>query len=87
VKEQIELLVRLQETDQGLDRLKGQIREGPERLRGLEKELQALEEDVEADKKRIQDLKKTQRGSHQEKPRAAYEHQEQQGVSGPAKGN
>jgi hypothetical protein len=61
VKEQINFLVKLQEKDRGLIRLRWQIREGPERLQGLEKELQALEEDVEADKKRIQDLKKTQR--------------------------
>jgi len=61
VKKQINLLVKLQEEDRRLVRLRWQIREGPERLRGLEKELQVLEEDVEADKKRIQGLKKTQR--------------------------
>jgi len=61
VKKQINLLVKLQVKDRGLDRLRWQIREGPERLQGLEKELQAFEEDVEADKRRIRDLKKTQR--------------------------
>lgn len=61
MKEQINLLVKLQEKDRVLDRFRRQIREGPERLQDLEKELQTLEEDVEADKRRIQDLKKTQR--------------------------
>jgi predicted nucleic acid-binding Zn-ribbon protein len=61
VKKQIELLVELQQKDRALDRLGWQTREGPERLRGLEKELEALEADLEADKRRIQDLKKTQR--------------------------
>ncbi len=61
MKEQINLLVKLQEKDRVLDRFRRQIREGPERLQDLEKELQTLEEDVEADRRRIQDLKKTQR--------------------------
>ena len=61
MKKQINLLVKLQGKDRGLDRLRWQIREGPERLEGLEKELQAFEEDVEADKRRIRDLNKTQR--------------------------
>ena len=61
MREQINLLVRLQEKDRVLDRFKWQIREGPERLRGLEKELKSLEEDVEANASRIQELKKTQR--------------------------
>lgn len=61
MKRQIDLLVKLQEKDRALDRLRWQIREGPERLQGLEKELGALEENIETDKGRIQDLKKTQR--------------------------
>ncbi len=61
MKEQINLLVKLQERDRVLDRLRRQIREGPERLQDFEKELEGVEEDVEADKRRIQDLKKTQR--------------------------
>ena len=61
MKEQINLLVKLQEKDRVLDRFRRQIREGPERLQDLGKELQTLEEDVEADKRRIQDLNKTQR--------------------------
>jgi len=61
VKEQIELLIKLQEEDREVDRLKWQIRQGPERIRVLGKELQTLEEDIEADKGRIQDLTKSQR--------------------------
>ncbi len=61
MKKQIDFLVKLQEKDRVLDRFRWQIREGPERLQGLEKELEGLQEDVEADKRRIQDLKKTQR--------------------------
>ena len=61
MKRQIDFLVKLQEKDRALDRLRRQIREGPERLQGLEKELGALEENIETDKGRIQDLKKTQR--------------------------
>jgi predicted nucleic acid-binding Zn-ribbon protein len=37
------------------------MREGPERLQGLRKALQGLEQEVEDDNKRIQELKKTQR--------------------------
>ncbi|MBW1675116.1 MAG: hypothetical protein JRF30_04305 [Deltaproteobacteria bacterium] len=61
MKEQINLLVKLQEKDRVLDRFRWQIREGPERLQDLEKKLEGVEEDVEADKRRIQELKKTQR--------------------------
>ncbi len=61
MKEQIELLIKLQEEDREVDRLKWQIRQGPERIRVLGKELQTLEEDIEADKGRIQDLTKSQR--------------------------
>jgi len=61
VKKQIDFLVKLQEKDRALDWFRWQIREGPERLQGLEKELEGLQEDVEADKRRIQDLNKTQR--------------------------
>ena len=61
MKRKIDLLLKLQEKDRALDRLRRQIREGPERLQGLERELGALEKNVEADKGRIQDLMKTQR--------------------------
>ena len=40
MKKQINFLVKLQEEDRGLARLRWQMREGPERLQGLEKELQ-----------------------------------------------
>ena len=61
MREQINLLVRLQEKDRVLDRFRWQIREGPQRLQGLEKEVKALEENVEANKSRIKELKYTQR--------------------------
>ncbi len=61
MKKQIGLLVELQSKDQAIDRLRWRIREGPERLEGLEKELQRLEGEVEDDKIRIQELKKAQR--------------------------
>jgi len=61
VKEQIDLLIKLQEKDRELNELRWQMREGPERLRGLEKELEAHAEDVGGDKSRIQELKKAQR--------------------------
>ncbi|MCK4389849.1 MAG: hypothetical protein KAV83_06400 [Desulfobacterales bacterium] len=61
MKKQIDSLVKLQEMDRSLDRLRWQIAQGPERLRGLEEEAHTLEEEIEADKRRIQDLKKTQR--------------------------
>jgi predicted nucleic acid-binding Zn-ribbon protein len=37
------------------------MREGPERIQGLEKELHRLEGDIEADKLRVQELQKAQR--------------------------
>lgn len=61
MKKQIGLLVELQSKDQAIDRLRWRIREGPERLEGLEKELQRLEGEVEDDKIRIQELNKAQR--------------------------
>ena len=61
MKKQIDFLVTLQEKDRTLDWFRWQMREGPERLQGLENELVGLQEDVEANKRRIQELKKTQR--------------------------
>lgn len=61
VKRQVDLLVKLQEKDQTLDQLSWQMREGPERLKGLETQLQTLEQDIEDDKKRVQELKQAQR--------------------------
>ena len=61
MKEQIDLLVELQEKDKALCALRWQVREGPERLREFEKEFEDLEQDARSDKERIQDLKKDQR--------------------------
>ncbi|UCG80286.1 MAG: hypothetical protein JSV60_10020 [Desulfobacterales bacterium] len=61
MKQQINLLVELQRKDQAIDRLRWRMREGPERIQGLEKELHRLEEDIEADKLRVQELQKAQR--------------------------
>jgi len=61
VKKQIDLLVEVQEKDRLLEKLKAQICRGPERIRNLEKNLQSLQEDMEANKTHIQDLKKAQR--------------------------
>ena len=61
MKEQIKLLARLQEKDLEADRLRWKMRQGPEQIQDLEKELQAFEEDVEADKDHINELKKSQR--------------------------
>jgi predicted nucleic acid-binding Zn-ribbon protein len=61
VKEQVDLLVRLQEKDQIIDQLAWQMREGPERLRELETKLQTIEKAIEDDKDRVQELKQAQR--------------------------
>jgi predicted nucleic acid-binding Zn-ribbon protein len=61
VKKQIDLLVQLQNKDQAINRLRFRLHEGPERLQGLERQLQKFEGEVEAFKIRIQELQKTQR--------------------------
>jgi len=61
VKEQIKLLVGLQNKDHAIDRLRRQMREGPERLQELGGGLQRLEDNLENDKERVQELKKAQR--------------------------
>jgi hypothetical protein len=61
VKEQIHSLVKLQQEDQTLDRLRRQVLEGPQRINELEREIEALEQNLEADKRRIQEVKKAQR--------------------------
>jgi predicted nucleic acid-binding Zn-ribbon protein len=61
VKEQIDLLVLLQEKDQTLDQLKQQIRQGPEQIRELEGQIETLEKDFECEKGRIKELRKWQR--------------------------
>jgi len=61
VKRQVDLLVQLQEKDQKIDQLRWQIRQGPERLKGLETQLQTLDQVIEADKKRVEELQQGQR--------------------------
>lgn len=61
MKEQIRLLLELQNKDHAIDRLRRQMREGPERLQELAGELQRLEDNLEDDKKRVQEFKKAQR--------------------------
>jgi predicted nucleic acid-binding Zn-ribbon protein len=61
VKEQIKLLVELQNKDHAIDSLRRKLREGPERLQELAGELQRLEGNLENDKERVQELKKAQR--------------------------
>lgn len=61
MKKQIDLLVELQEKDRLIDRLQGQISDGPKQIEDIERKLRSAEEGVEAHKARIQDLKKSQR--------------------------
>lgn len=61
MKRQVDLLVKLQEKDQTIDQLTWQIRQGPERLKGLETQLQTLEQAIEDDKQRVEELKQAQR--------------------------
>jgi len=61
VKRQVDLLVKLQKKDQTIDRLAWQVRQGPERLKGLEAQLQTLEQAIEDDNRRVQELKQEQR--------------------------
>jgi uncharacterized protein len=61
VKRQVDLLVKLQEKDRTMDQLTWQIRQGPERLKGLEAQLQALEQIIKDDKQRVQELGQVQR--------------------------
>ena len=61
MKRQVDLLVKLQEKDQTIDQLTWQIRQGPERLKGLETQMQALEQAIEDDKQRVQELQQAQR--------------------------
>jgi predicted nucleic acid-binding Zn-ribbon protein len=61
VREQINLLVELQDKDQTLDRLRWQIRQGPEQLQDLERQISKLEEDIAFDRLRVQEVQKAQR--------------------------
>jgi len=61
VTEQIELLFKLQEEDETLDRLRRLIHEGPQRIEELESKVAALKKSLEADKRRIEEVKRVQR--------------------------
>ncbi len=61
MKKQIRLLIRLQQEDLTLERLRRRVLEGPQQIKGFDREIAALEEDVEADKRRVEEAKKTQR--------------------------
>ena len=61
VKTQVDFLVKLQEKDQTIDQLAWKMREGPERLKDLDVQLQTLEQTIEDDKKRVEELKQAQR--------------------------
>jgi predicted nucleic acid-binding Zn-ribbon protein len=61
VKKQVDLLVELQEKDQTIDQLLWQMREGPERLKALETQVQSLEQAIEDDKKRVEELRQALR--------------------------
>jgi predicted nucleic acid-binding Zn-ribbon protein len=61
VKKQVDLLVKLQEKDQTIDRLGWRIREGPERLKDLETQLETIEQAIKDDEKRVQELQQAQR--------------------------
>lgn len=61
VKEQMALLVKLQEQDQTLDRLRRQIREGPQRIQQSEGQVETLEGNLETGRSRIQEIQKLQR--------------------------
>ncbi|MGD9022383.1 MAG: C4-type zinc ribbon domain-containing protein [Deltaproteobacteria bacterium] len=61
MREQINLLVELQDKDQTLDRLRWQIRQGPEQLQDLERQISKLEEDIAFDRLRVQEVQKAQR--------------------------
>ncbi len=61
MREQINLLVELQDNDHTLDRLRWQIRQGPEQLQDLERQISRLEEDIAFDRLRLQEVQKAQR--------------------------
>ena len=61
MKEQMALLVKLQEQDQILDQLKRRIREGPQKVKEMEGEVEILAGNLEAGKNRIQEIQKLQR--------------------------
>ncbi len=61
MREEINLLVKLERQDQALDLLRNEVLDGPERISKFEAKISVLGEDLEADKSRIQEMKKAQR--------------------------
>ena len=61
MKEQMALLVKLQEQDETLDQLRRRIREGPQRVKKIEDQIEILQGNLEAGKNRIQEIQKLQR--------------------------
>ncbi len=61
MKEQIDLLVKIQEKDQSLSQLRMQIEEGPERIKENEHRLEGLEQDLEGYRRRIRESQELQR--------------------------
>ncbi len=59
--EQVEFLAQLQKEDQILDGLRQQIRQGPERMAEIERQVQIYREDLEAHKKQLEETQKAQR--------------------------
>jgi predicted nucleic acid-binding Zn-ribbon protein len=71
VREQLELLAKLQEKDRILADLKLQICQGPERIGKLERQMAAHQEALEAHKKQLEETRKTQRQYEAELEEAA----------------
>jgi len=61
VKGQMDLLVGLQDRDHALNQLRKEIELGPQRIEEIGRQVETLEEDLEACKGRIQDIQKAQR--------------------------
>lgn len=61
MREQIDLLVKLQQKDETLGRLRKQIHEGPQQIKEHERKVADLEENLKGDQKRIEEAKKIQR--------------------------
>jgi len=66
VKEQINLLARIQLEDNILDRLRQRIHESPSKIQVSEANLQSLVDTFEADKARLEDVKALQRQTERE---------------------
>ena len=61
MREQIDLLVKIQEKDQTLNQLRRQMQEGPQRIKESERALEGIEQDLEAYRRQIQESQTLQR--------------------------